>query len=61
MRRRVFGCAWFPTAGWSPGVQFQVQLRLFPERERAGALGAIPGHSGISRIPSIPHIVPFEG
>lgn len=37
-----FCSAWFPTAGWSTGVQFQVAL-LFPERERPGALGAIPG------------------
>lgn len=42
-----FRSAQFPTAGWSTGVQFQV-ARLFPEREQAGVLGAIPGHSRIS-------------
>ncbi|KAL7369717.1 hypothetical protein ABVT39_006672 [Epinephelus coioides] len=31
-----FRSAWFPTAGWSTGVQFQV-ARLFPEREEASS------------------------
>lgn len=38
----IFSSAWFPTAGWSAGVRCRV-ARLFPEREQAGGLGAIPG------------------
>lgn len=71
-RRVYFRSARFPTAGWSPGVQFQV-ARLFPERERTPQhqppfSPPTPRHwephrddSGISEIPHIPRIVPLRG
>lgn len=55
-----FHPAQFPTVGWSAGVQFQVAW-LFPEREQAGALGAIPGYAGDQSNSRHSLHSPFEG
>lgn len=47
-------------AGWSAGVRFRL-ARLFPEREQAGVLGAIPGQLGDQSNSRHSSHSPFEG
>lgn len=56
----LFSSAWFPTAGWSAGVRCRV-AQLFPEREQAGALGAIPGQLRDQLNSQHSSHSPFEG
>lgn len=56
----IFSSAWFPMAGWSAGVRCRV-ARLFPEREQAGALGAIPGQLRDQLNSQHSSHSPFEG
>lgn len=56
----LFSSAWFPTAGWSAGVRCRA-AQLFPEREQAGALGAIPGQLRDQLNSQHSSHSPFEG